>query len=134
VVCGCDESTPLFSSQLTFVWRGTPYWDFFLAPVSARNLRLDGAEYIWFHKTKMGETPHSTRKVAQLILQSLVTEDSSQMEGRHLSRQRQMNEASVNILKKLFLENRAGRSDAKSGFGWTMPTSAVAKEFINRGN
>jgi hypothetical protein len=37
------------------------------------------------HQIHGRETPHSTRKVAQLILRPLATENSSPMEGSHLS-------------------------------------------------
>jgi hypothetical protein len=80
------------------------------------------------------ETPHSIRKVARLILQSLQQKTLPKWKAVISVRQQQINEAPVNTLKNFFLEERTGRSEAKSGLGRTMPSSVVAKEFINWGN
>jgi hypothetical protein len=49
-------------------------------------------------------------------------------------KQQQINRSPMNALKNLFLEERAGRSDAKSGSGRTMTSSVTVQKFINRGN
>jgi hypothetical protein len=67
------------------------------------------------HQIHGRETPHSTRKVAQLILRPLATENFSKWQAVISAKQQQINEAPVNTLKNLFLEERTGRPDAKSG-------------------
>jgi hypothetical protein len=50
------------------------------------------------------------------------------------AKQRQIKAAPVNMFKNLFIEKKTGRSGVKSSLGWTMSSSVVNEEFINRGN